>query len=390
MSIGRHLSGSRRGRVTGIAGAVIVASLTLGVPYPAGAFVAVVAGPGFPESTIVGHTFAASVALGNFSTPPESTRFPVLTLSQINLVPSCDNANQDCAGGVEAGVFAVSATGNGFGPPSCAGTWTITEINPGLFRLTPPNGEGTAQVGPSDFCVVDFTVTPLRLPNVDVSPPLAGVQTNQVVSTTPRAPTAGFPRATGTDQTTVLPGPTPPAQSPIAIYRPSGGYWLPSDGPAAQWGAPGDVAVPADYSGDGTDDIAVFRPSSGVWFVRNGPAVVWGTAGDIPVPADYNGDGTDDIAVFRPSRGVWLVRNGPTVQLGGSLDVPVPADYDGNGTDEMAVSSRSWGSGPGPMAASPSSASSATSRWRLTTTATVPTTWPFSGASPESGCFRAA
>jgi hypothetical protein len=127
------------------------------------------------------------------------------------------------------------------------------------------------------------------------------------------------------------------APSPIAVFRPSNGLWFFHNGPTVHWGTQGDIAVPADYDGNGIEDIAVFRPSNGVWFVRNGPTVHFGTAGDVPVPADYDGDGDDDIAVFRPSNGFWFVLGGPTVQLGGFLDVPVPADYDGNGTDDIAV-----------------------------------------------------
>ncbi|MDQ4132679.1 MAG: Ig-like domain-containing protein [Actinomycetota bacterium] len=127
------------------------------------------------------------------------------------------------------------------------------------------------------------------------------------------------------------------AAASIGVFRPSGGFWFFHDGPTVQWGTSGDIAVPADYNGDGSQDIAVFRPSSGVWFVRNGETVAFGTNGDIPVPGDYDGDGDDDMAVFRPSSGVWFVRNGETVAFGTNGDIPVPGDYNGDSREDMAV-----------------------------------------------------
>ena len=169
----------------------------------------------------------------------------------------------------------------------------------------------------------------------------------------------------------------------VAVWRPSTGVWYPLVGSAVQWGADGDVPVPADYDGDGTVDIAVWRPSTGVWWVRGVGSWQWGSAEDVPVPADYDDDGDTDIAVWRPSTGVWYVLGQRThqwgaagdvalpgdydadpaldlavwrpgtgtwyvqgsliVQWGEQLDVPVPADYDGDGKDEIAV----WRPGDG-------------------------------------------
>ncbi len=146
---------------------------------------------------------------------------------------------------------------------------------------------------------------------------------------------------TDTDDAVVTITPSGPSgPSPIGVFRPSNGTWYLLSGPNVKWGLTGDVAVPADYNGDGTDDVAVFRPSTGNWLVRNGVALQWGIPGDIPVPADYTGDGIDDIAVFRPSNGNWYVRTGTggvTVRWGLAQDVPVPGDYNGDGTDDIAV-----------------------------------------------------
>ena len=56
------------------------------------------------------------------------------------------------------------------------------------------------------------------------------------------------------------------------------------------FGAPGDLPVPADYNGDGRADYDIWRPSTGVWYIRSGAApgvsltpavgVAWGQYGD--------------------------------------------------------------------------------------------------------------
>ena len=109
-----------------------------------------------------------------------------------------------------------------------------------------------------------------------------------------------------------------------------------------QWGAGNapysDVAVPADYDGDGKADIAVWRPFTGEWFIlrsSNGTFLgqQWGSASepynDVPVPADYDGDGRTDIAVWRSSTGFWYISrsaggSSTTPQLGVSTDRPIP------------------------------------------------------------------
>jgi hypothetical protein len=123
----------------------------------------------------------------------------------------------------------------------------------------------------------------------------------------------------------------------VAVWRPSTGVWWVRGRPPLTWGRAGDVPVPADYDGDGRADVAVWRPSSGVWLVRGRPRVAWGASGDVAVPADFNGDRHADVAVWRRSTGVWWIRGRPQVSWGRSGDVPVPADYDGNGTTDVAV-----------------------------------------------------
>ena len=137
------------------------------------------------------------------------------------------------------------------------------------------------------------------------------------------------------------------------IHRSSDGA-----GTDRQWGAAAlwDLPVPADYDGDGRADLAVWRPvdraapdfatgAQGIWYIvrsSDGQAqsLQWGAAGDVPVPADYDGDGRADLAVRR--REFWYIvssRDGSSRAevFGDAADVPVPADYDGDGRADPAV-----------------------------------------------------
>ena len=131
--------------------------------------------------------------------------------------------------------------------------------------------------------------------------------------------------------------------------------------------SPSDIAQPADYDGDGTDDVAVWRAAgtnSGYYISQSGTNTVrfiaFGQNGDIPMTEDYDGDGRDDLSVWRaPSSSVgqatWYYLgslNNPNNNLtfvpwgmrygteSSQVDKPYPGDFDGDGKADFRVSRR--------------------------------------------------
>ena len=154
-------------------------------------------------------------------------------------------------------------------------------------------------------------------------------------------------------------------QADPAFFRPSTGTWfgvnaagnqvvLNSNTAFGQFGQPGDVPVVGDYDGDLKCDVAIFRPTAGLWFglkAANGQVVLnstatmgaFGQTGDIAVPADYDGDGKTDVAYFRPSNGQWFglkavggVALSPII-FGGNGHIPVPGYYSADNKADVAV-----------------------------------------------------
>lgn len=128
----------------------------------------------------------------------------------------------------------------------------------------------------------------------------------------------------------------------------------------------GDVAIPADYDGDGRTDVAVWRPgaagTAATYVLKsNGNVVdvdVFGQTGDDPtVVGDYDGDGKADLAVYRSATQshFWYQRstvggNGCTspgacndISWGSTGDKPYPGDFDGDGRHDFSVVRNSGG-----------------------------------------------
>jgi hypothetical protein len=151
----------------------------------------------------------------------------------------------------------------------------------------------------------------------------------------------------------------------MAVWRPENGTWYVLQSRdrtlfAVRWGTVSaiqngflpDIAVPADYDGDGSADFAVWRPATGTFYVLESlqgynPARAkifrWGKLGDMPVPADYDGDKKTDFAVWRSTENRWYIfestsGNWKTLQFGlAGFDLLVPADYTGDGKADIAV-----------------------------------------------------
>ncbi len=147
----------------------------------------------------------------------------------------------------------------------------------------------------------------------------------------------------------------------LLVFDPDSANWVITYADGEQetlhFGAPGDIAIPGDYDGDGVTDLGVYRPVSDFvpdaahWFVvLSGGGVInqpFGAAGDEAVPADYDGEGVTDLGVYRrvsdlvPDAAHWfVVLSGGGVfnnPFGADGDEAVPADYDGDGVTDLGV-----------------------------------------------------
>lgn len=118
-----------------------------------------------------------------------------------------------------------------------------------------------------------------------------------------------------------------------------------------EWKALSARPIAADYDGDGKADLMAFSPYNAQWKIQqsSNDQVITQTFGkvgtndgtwhiyDIAIPADYDGDGKAELATRRPQENRFVVKNGQNITFGEKLGLPVPGDYDGDGKTDFAV-----------------------------------------------------
>lgn len=92
------------------------------------------------------------------------------------------------------------------------------------------------------------------------------------------------------------------------------------------YGISGDIPLPGDYNGDGTEQMAIFRPCSNQWLIKGMTSYAFGdtnTYYSIPLRGDYDGNGTSDIAVYNPAEGLWWIKGQTKISFGTYIDFPL-------------------------------------------------------------------
>ena len=158
------------------------------------------------------------------------------------------------------------------------------------------------------------------------------------------------------------------SRSYIGVLRSSTGEWLidrngngrwdgcVADGCYSGFGAPGDLPVAGDWTGNGFAKIGVFR--NGQWFLDNGNGqwdgcgtelcLSFGQAGDLPAAGNWDGGLKAGVGVFRA--GTWyLDYNGNGKwdgcgidrcyfnSFGQAGDLPAAGDWNGDGKTKVGV-----------------------------------------------------
>ena len=161
-----------------------------------------------------------SITLTNTNTPPDQGTTNIVCSAGagapcraanergIELVPACAIQDElECAtGNADPGAFRISSTARGQTGSACDGmTFSVAVSDPatGAVRFTPPAGEAVT-VPDGLPCVIEYTLSALRLPNMDAQPLEPGVQTRQVVGHRQITASAGADGA-GASIVTVLP-----------------------------------------------------------------------------------------------------------------------------------------------------------------------------------------
>jgi hypothetical protein len=83
--------------------------------------------------------------------------------------------------------------------------------------------------------------------------------------------------------------------------------------------ANGDIPVAGDWTGSGTSRVGLYRPSTAQWFLDRNGSRSWngcskdtcvndfGAPGDLPITGDWSGNGISKIGIFRPSTQEWML-----------------------------------------------------------------------------------
>jgi hypothetical protein len=114
---------------------------------------------------------------------------------------------------------------------------------------------------------------------------------------------------------------------------------------AVSFGEPGDIALAADWDGNGTATVGVYRPADRTFYLKNSNAggqpdlsVQLGAGVGWPVIGDWDGDGTVTVGLFDRQRAEFVLLNEnrsdavPTSFRFGTPDaLPVAGDWDGDG-----------------------------------------------------------
>jgi peptidoglycan hydrolase-like protein with peptidoglycan-binding domain len=145
------------------------------------------------------------------------------------------------------------------------------------------------------------------------------------------------------------------------LYRQSDSYVYlrNSNGPGIAdvrffFGNPGDQPIAGDFDGDGCDTVSIFRPSNATVYLINqlgsngaglgaaDESFGFGSAGQVAVAADFDGDGITEVGMHDPATATTTYLPGAgqppqAIAFGNPQDRLVPGDWSGSGTEQLGL-----------------------------------------------------